>query len=99
VTTFLEVFGARHDLLKERDRARQELGYDDLATEALAVEEREFLLRILEAHRDELRAQWRLPRGEIKAALHEAIAAVERDDLEGLSAAVLRVADVLGGQR
>lgn len=99
MTTFLEVFGARHDLLKERDRARQELGYDDLATEAMAVEERKFLRDLLRAYTDERRAEWRLPRDEIRSALYRCFSAVEEDDITALAAGLGDVCDLITGKQ
>lgn len=95
-----DVLGEEHERINAERHALDELGLgDDIVKTAEIVERLRFLRDVYVAYNAELNRQWRLPRSALKAALHEAMAAVERDDLEGLSAAVLRVADVLGGQQ
>lgn len=92
------VIEARRKLLAERRRALDELGYDDLAVEAGLVEELEVLEALGAAYLDELRAGLRLPRGELKAALHRGLAAIEDDDPAALGKALLTAANLLGGR-
>ena len=99
MTKVTDVTNAYHARLKAEREALDELGYVDLVEEHRLLEQTKLLRDILAAYHEELQAQWKLPRVELRAALHEAMAAVERDDLEGLTAAVLAVADALGGQR
>jgi hypothetical protein len=95
-----DVLRKEHQRITAERQAVDELGLgDDVVRQAEFVERLRFVRDVYAAYRDELARQWKLPRSELKAALHEAMAAVERDDLEGLSSAVIRVADVLGGER
>lgn len=91
------VIEARRKILAERRRALDELGYDDLAVEAGLVEELEVLEALGSAYLDELVAERTLPRGALRAELHEGLAALERDDLAGLERAIIAIADLLGG--
>ena len=69
---------------------------DDERVAAAAVDEMEALRDITAAYAAEVRAQWQLPRGEMKATLHRAFAAVEADDRAALSDALLEAAELLG---
>jgi hypothetical protein len=80
--------------------ARDELGIgDDIVALATLVENKRFVRDILRAYHQEQQAQSKLPRAELRAALHRAFAAVEDDDLDALSAALLECADLIGRPR
>ena len=72
---------------------------DDIVALAAMVEQKKFVRDVLAAYASELRAQTRLPRAELRAALHRAFAAVEEDDLDALTAAILDCSDAIGRPR
>jgi hypothetical protein len=94
-----DMIRARHAVLRERRRALDELGLDDLVAHATLVEDLEFVRDVGAAYLEEINRRSFLPRPRLKAALYRALAAVEDDDVEALGAAVIEVADVLGGKR
>jgi hypothetical protein len=80
--------------------ARDELGIgNDIVALATLVENKRFVRDLLLAYRQEQQAQGRLPRAELRAALHRAFAAVEDDDLNALRTALLECADAIGRPR
>jgi len=76
----LDVVRERHDLLRERRRAVDELGYVDLLTEAQLVEETRLLRDVLAAYTAERRRVSPLER-RLRAVLDEAAGALDRYDL------------------
>jgi hypothetical protein len=96
VTDVTRAYHAR--LIAERE-AMDELGYVDLVEEHRLLEQTKLLRDILRAYHAELQAQSRLPRAELRGCLHRAFAAVEDDDLDALTAALLACADAIGRPR
>lgn len=92
-----EVINRRKALLLFRRDAMDDHTLDDLAAHAAVVDEMEVLRDIAAAYAAEVASQWSLPRAALKAELHEAMAAVERDDLVGLTGALSRVTDLIVG--
>lgn len=97
VPDIVRVFNASLDA---DQAARDELGIgDDIVALATLVENKRFVRDILRAYHQEQQAQWRLPRTELRACLHRAFAAVEDDDLDAFTAAILECADLIGRPR
>jgi hypothetical protein len=94
-----DVTAAYHARLKAEREAMDELGYVDLVEEHRLLEQTRFIRDILAAYNDEQQAAWKLPRAELRACLHRAHAAIEEDDLDALSNALIECADLIGRPR